>query len=205
GKGTRMENTLPKQYLCIHDKPVFSYSLEPIIHHPSIDDVIVVCDPKYRHFFKNYPVRFAIPGDRRQDSVFSALKEDHESDLICIHDGARPFLTEEILTKLLSAAITYQAAALGKKVTHTIKQLNQQNNLVSLNRETLYEIYTPQVILKPLLMKGYEYIHQKGLTVTDDLSIIEPFNIQPKIITPDFPGIKITHPQDLKIAKAFLS
>jgi 2-C-methyl-D-erythritol 4-phosphate cytidylyltransferase len=200
GIGTRMGSSIPKQYLPLQGKPLALHSFDLFLQIPEIQEIIVVCEPQYQHFFK-HPVLFASPGPRRQDSVYSGLLKCSQ-DIIFIHDAARPLIEAKYLPPLLEAAQSIGAAALGVPVTNTIKQCSL-NQIVekTLNRAELYEIQTPQAIQRALLLQAFAYVQKEGLEVTDDLSLIEALGVKPKIIPSSPRNIKITTPFDLFLAE----
>ncbi|NGX56552.1 MAG: 2-C-methyl-D-erythritol 4-phosphate cytidylyltransferase [Candidatus Anoxychlamydiales bacterium] len=208
GVGSRIDSTIPKQYIKIHGKPIALYSFETFLKIDLIDEIIVVCNDKYKNIFKtNKKLKFSSPGSRRQDSVYNALLMiDNLSDYVCIHDAARPFIDRESIIKTIDAAIEYNASALGHLAANTIKKLDKNKTVKeTLDRSFLFEIQTPQVIQTSLLKKGYEYINKNKINVFDDLSIIESLNTKIKIIEGKKENFKITHPIDLKFAKYLLN
>ena len=205
GQGTRMGAGVPKQYLKLNEKIIALYSFDFFCAFPEAAEIIVVCEPQYRYLFETdkKPVFFAFPGILRQESVLNGLKKTN-MDFICIHDGARPFLKEDDVRKVIRCAGKYGAAALGSKAINTLKQCNNGFVEKTLDRESIYEIYTPQIIKKDLLEKGFDVAEKNGITVTDDLSLVEMITNHIKIVDSSSENIKITTPEDLKIAKFFL-
>src|SRR5947209_6075219 len=117
GIGARMKLPIPKQYYLLNGKPIARYSFEMLISMKEIVEVIVVCVPEYRHFFAvgleelAAKVKFAMPGKRRQDSVYSGFQEvSQQSELVCIHDAARPFITQPLIRRVIEAASQHGAA-----------------------------------------------------------------------------------------------
>ncbi|MBN2479273.1 MAG: 2-C-methyl-D-erythritol 4-phosphate cytidylyltransferase [Parachlamydiales bacterium] len=208
GKGSRLESTIPKQYIEINKKPIFQYSFEIFEKIDLIDEIIVVLDESYKNYFTSKkPLKFANSGIRRQDSVFNGLgKVNEKSQFVCIHDSARPFIDKESIEKVIFEAFKSKAAALGHMAINTIKQVDTKKNVLkTLDRSSLMEIQTPQVIEINLLKKAYSYINENNLDVTDDISIIELFNHPTKIVEGKKENIKITTPFDLKYAEKILS
>jgi 2-C-methyl-D-erythritol 4-phosphate cytidylyltransferase len=208
GKGSRMGSSVPKQFLLLQNKIIALYSFDFFCQLDEVDEIIVVCEPTYRSFFKSDKIlAFALPGERRQDSVYNGFNTiTRKSNLICIHDSARPFLKKEDVKKAFEEAKTYGAAALGAKAKNTIKQCGDKNFVdKTLNRDKLLEIYTPQIISNTLLHDGFTYAKKNGLTVTDDVSLVELIGHKVKIVESSNENIKITTPFDLKIASAILN
>ena len=206
GKGVRMGTSLPKQFLSLKEKPIVSYSLNLFCSLPSIHEVIVVCDPSFQHYFADYPVVFALPGIRRQDSLKNGLERvSSATQWVCIHDAARPLITIEMLFKLFLEGKKTGAATLGMPVKWTVK-MTKEDNIVdkTLNREKVWEIQTPQFISKKLLQEGILFADTHNLTVTDDVSFAELLSHPVKLVAGSYTNLKITTPEDLTIAEKFL-
>ena len=113
GSGKRMGNSVPKQFLQLDNKAVILHSFDVLIHLPEVAEVIVVCSPDHRPLFscQHILLKFALPGEERQDSVRNGFQViDPKSDWVCIHDGARPFVTQEITQRAIDAAKEHGAA-----------------------------------------------------------------------------------------------
>lgn len=206
GKGTRMGEAIPKQFLLLKNKIIALYSFDFFLRLEEVDEIIVVCDQKYRYFFKSDKnLTFAHPGERRQDSVYSGfMMIKNRENLVCIHDSARPFVKKEDLTNAIKEAEKYGAAALGAKTKNTIKHCEKNFVEKTLERDSLLEIYTPQIIAWDLLEKGFSFAIKNNISVTDDLSLVELIGHKGKIVESSSENIKITTPLDLKLAKAIL-
>lgn len=206
GKGVRMGSSLPKQFLPLQNKIIALHSFDFFSGLDIVDEISIVCDPKYRHFFKSDKnLVFSLPGERRQDSVYSGFKMLKKSEnLVCIHDSARPFVKKEDLFKAINEAEKYGAAALGAKAKNTIKECREGFVEKTLDRDKLLEIFTPQIISRNLLEKGFSYAIKNNITVTDDVSLAELVGHRVKIVESSSENIKITTPFDLKIAKAIV-
>lgn len=207
GLGKRFSHTYPKQFLPLGDKPIVMHSFEILASYPDVFEIIVVADPAFHHVFPSYPqLAFATPGERRQDSLFNGLqKVASHINWVCIHDGARPFISHALLHTLFMEGKKNKAATLGTKATATIKEVTHDNLVIqTLKREHLFEIQTPQFISKPLLTEGYALVEKKNLTVTDDVSFAELLGYPVKIVEGSKRNIKITYPEDLLFAEKLL-
>lgn len=211
GKGLRYSSDLPKQFIHIQGKPIVSYSLELFLATELIEEVIIVIEEKYRSLFDAYKeqkkIKFALPGIRRQDSVYNGLKEVQEdSSFVCVHDAARPLIQKKELESLLQEAFSHKAAALAVPVKSTIKRASSSKMVIeTLNRDQLFEIQTPQVIHKELLHRGFEYALKNKITVTDDISLIELLNEPTKLVMGEYSNIKMTTPDDLLLITHYLA
>jgi len=204
GTGSRMQAAIPKQYLQLSGKPIAQYSFDILRKQPEVKEVIVVCDPAYRSLFPG--ATFAMPGKRRQDSVFNGLqKVSQDSEFICIHDAARPFIQDVFFKEVLQAAKEYDAAVIGTPVKFTVKEADAEGLVKhTLNRDHIWEIQTPQMIRASLLKEGFDYVNRHQLTVTDDVLIVELLGKPVKLVRGDYRNLKITTPEDLVIAQSIL-
>ncbi|KAH6772624.1 Nucleotide-diphospho-sugar transferases superfamily protein [Perilla frutescens var. hirtella] len=213
GKGKRMGASMPKQYLPLLGQPIALYSFYTFSKMPEVKEIIVVCDPSYQDIFEdakeNIPVdlKFALPGKERQDSVYSGLEAiDLNSELVCIHDSARPLVLTSDVAKVLKDGKRIGAAVLGVAAKATIKEANSESFVVkTLDRKTLWEMQTPQVIKPDLLKKGFELVNREGLEVTDDVSIVEHLKHPVYITEGSYTNIKVTTPDDLLLAERILN
>ncbi|ESQ33065.1 hypothetical protein EUTSA_v10004647mg [Eutrema salsugineum] len=166
GQGKRMKMSMPKQYIPLLGQPIALYSFFTFSRMPEVKEIVVVCDPFFRDYFGEYEetidvdLKFALPGKERQDSVHSGLQEiDVNSELVCIHDSARPLVDTEDVKKVLKDGLAVGAAVLGVPAKATIKEVNSDSLVVkTLDRKTLWEMQTPQVIKPELLKRGFELV-----------------------------------------------
>lgn len=212
GKGKRMGASMPKQYLPLLGQPIALYSFYTFSKMPEVKEIVVVCDPSYRDIFEDakqniqVDLKFALPGKERQDSVYSGLEAiDSNSELVCIHDSARPLVLATDVSKVLKDGWCIGAAVLGVPAKATIKEANSESFVVkTLDRKTLWEMQTPQVIKPGLLRKGFELVNREGLEVTDDVSIVEHLKHPVYITAGSYTNIKVTTPDDLLLAERIL-
>ncbi|RID76126.1 hypothetical protein BRARA_B03115 [Brassica rapa] len=213
GQGKRMKMTIPKQYIPLLGQPIALYSFFTFSRMPEVKEIVVVCDPFFRDIFEEYEdsidvdLKFALPGKERQDSVHSGLQEiDVNAELVCIHDSARPLVDTEDVEKVLKDGWAVGAAVLGVPAKATIKEVNSDSLVVkTLDRKTLWEMQTPQVIKPELLKRGFELVKREGLEVTDDVSIVEYLKHPVYVTQGSYTNIKVTTPDDLLLAERILS
>jgi 2-C-methyl-D-erythritol 4-phosphate cytidylyltransferase len=211
GIGTRMKSAIPKQYLCVHQKPLALYSFEVLSSLPEVQDFIVVCEPQYEPLFQSYAkakgvnLQFACPGERRQDSVLNGIHYLQHHPLVCIHDSARPLIEPSVVRRVVQAAEDWGAAAVGVRVKSTIKICDGAQIIVDTpNRASLWEVQTPQVIRLDLLKAGFAYAQEHHLTVTDDVSLVELLGKPVNIVEGSYSNIKVTTPEDLIFAEKLI-
>lgn len=220
GKGSRMKSDIPKQYMELAGKPVIYYSLKAF-EDAGFSSVVLVCgkdDIEYcqkeiveKYKLKN--VNAIVPGGKeRYHSVFQGLKALGETDYVFIHDGARPLLTQEIIERLKDAVLKEDAAVAGMPVKDTIKIVDEEGYVKDTpERQYVWQVQTPQCFSYSLIYKAYRDIIQdeeEGWTIpkiTDDAMVLEyATDHEVKMIEADYRNIKITTPEDLAIAQAFL-
>ena len=210
GKGTRIGGPTPKQFIRLNNKPIAHYSYELFASLPFIKELIVVCESPYTHFFEKkgtFPPLFATPGKERQDSVHNGFQlTSASSEFILFHDCARPFIQKEDVENLVMAGIQIGAAALGTPLTYTLKSVDSNQYVrETMDRNSFYEIQTPQIIEKNLYKKGFLEAEKKGLYLSDDVGLVELLNHPVKIVIGNDRNSKITTSKDLLIARAMLS
>lgn len=206
GTGSRMQEKLPKQLLFLCGKRVLHYSIEQFLSLSEIEQIIVVLDRSY-HQYCPYPVEFAPPGPKRQNSVANGLKQvDPKSEYVLVHDAARPLIKKSDIEQLLIAGKTYGAASLAVPIKTTVKEIKQGEFVAkTLDRDLIWEIQTPQMLKKNLLEEGLAKVFAENLEATDDVTLAELLMHPVKLIRGSYTNFKITVPEDLIIAETFLS
>lgn len=214
GTGTRFGSSVPKQYLPLDDMPIALHAFLQLVSHPLIDELIVVCDAFYDSLFSEgnekqilKPLRFARPGLRRQDSSFNGF-QTISADIthILIHDAARPFITEDMISRVILKGISEGAATVAVPVKATIKEADDEQNVIKTpNRSRLFEIQTPQVIRRDLLENGFLHAEKNGLTATDDVYFAEILGHNVKLVQGCYSNIKITTIEDLEHARSLIA
>lgn len=221
GQGKRMHSDVQKQYLLLQDKPVIYYALKTF-QDSFMDEIILVVGKgeedycrkeiveKY-HF--NKITKIVEGGKERYHSVANGLKEVDGDGYVFIHDGARPFVTEEILGRAYHMVREHHACVAGMPVKDTIKIADEHHFAkYTPDRETLWQVQTPQVFTLELARKAYnallekeEELKKQGIRITDDAMVVETLLHHPvKLVEGAYENIKITTPEDLRIAASFL-
>lgn len=195
----------------IKEIPVLRRTVTTFMDTPAIDHVIVVC-PQER--FDNLlfgafpkPLTRVDGGSERQDSVRAGLAALHETDeMVAVHDGARPLVTVGMIELCINEARECGAATLARPVTETIKKADHNNfSRMSVDRSSLWFTETPQVFRSSMLKRAYDGLEEKGVTATDEVSVVETMGIATKLIPSPGPNIKITHQADIDLATALTS
>jgi 2-C-methyl-D-erythritol 4-phosphate cytidylyltransferase len=210
GKGLRLKSRVSKPLIKIASKPLIIYSLAVLSKHSYIKDIIVVANRRnlkqIRKVIKQYRVKkikdVVLGGKLRQDSVFNGLKAmDSCTQDVLIHDSGRPFIDTKTVSLAIKAAQRYGAAIVGVPVKSTIKRITREATVdETIDRKNLWEIQTPQVFKKSLILKAYKKFGNTN--VTDDAMLVEKLGSQVGVVLGTNKNIKITTPDDLMMARA---
>lgn len=215
GKGSRMNSDIPKQFMMLEGHPVIYYSLKAF-QESSVNDIILVTGEEYLDYCRTdivdkyniSKVRAIVSGGaQRYDSVRNGLAAANVAKYVLIHDGARPCITGKIIEDSVNCVKKYGACTVGVPVKDTIKIVDGDHLGVDTpDRSRLWQVQTPQSFDRELLLACYERLRgEKGLQITDDTMIIERYsNVRTKVIMGAYENLKITTPEDLKIASNFL-
>ncbi len=214
GAGRRLKSRIPKPLVLLKGKPIFIYALMVMEQCRAIESVIVAVDRRNLREFKRWIQKFGLRkvkhvvsgGVRRSDSVRNALAFlDEDTQAVVVHDAARPFVTADLIEKAVSWFPKEKGVIVALPVKPTIKKVDPKNLYVqeTLLRDGLFEVQTPQVFQKELLQEAYR--RMLSCDPTDDAVLVEKMGVKVKVIKGDDRNIKITTPEDLKIARAFLT
>jgi 2-C-methyl-D-erythritol 4-phosphate cytidylyltransferase len=211
GKSRRFSKKQSKVLSGICAKPVIYYSLSVLSKHPEIYEIIVVASFKnikeVSSIIRKYKItkvaKVVLGGRERKDSVLQGLKSlNPATDYVLIQDGARPFINRGMVSSVLSAAKRSGAAVAGMPVKHTIKEIKSSAVIKTLKRDSLWEIQTPQVFKKRLILESYK--KAGSCKATDDAMLLERLGRKVRVVFGSYCNIKITTPEDLVIAEAIL-
>ena len=215
GRGTRMQSQIPKQYLELSGHPVLYYALKAF-QESCADTIVLVCgngeiDYCRKNIVEKYSfnkVKFIVEGGKeRYHSVYRGLSCIKDSDYVLIHDGARPFVTEPIINANLQTVIEKKACVTGVPSKDTVKISDGSGYVASTpDRSNVWLIQTPQTFETGLIVRAYEKLmEQTHISVTDDAMAAETMlGIPVCLVMGDYRNIKITTPEDLKLAEVFL-
>jgi len=205
GKGTRMGLPQNKVFYELGKIPLLARTLLAFESCPLIQEIILVgreeewplCREIVNCFSITKLIALVPGGTERQHSVYNGLRAvSQKSNMVAIHDAARPFVTQAALQSVIEAATFHQAAALGVRCKDTVKLCDGNQTIEeTLPRHNLWLVQTPQVFEKNLLLQAYDNIGDA--VVTDDCSVVEQFGIYPLIVEGDYSNIKITTKEDL--------
>jgi len=206
-----------KEFLLLGDKPILAHALKPLEDHSQISEIILVVDEKSiekckREIIEKYDFKkikeVIVGGEERQDSVYNGLKKvTKDCDMVLIQDGARPFLTEDLITRSIEETEKHEAAVVAVPCVDTIKFAQKEKDMTieTLDREYLWMAQTPQTFRYEIILEAYEKAEEENFRGTDDASLIERMGMPIKIVKGSYDNIKITTPEDLILAEAILS
>lgn len=220
GQGRRMNSATAKQFLMLKGKPLLSYSLQTFQECPFMDEIILVTGTEDIAFCKEEIVKkfqftkvsaVTAGGAQRYHSVYNGLCAAENCDYVYIHDGARPFVTQQILLRLREAVQTYGACVAAMPVKDTIKISDEQGFCKETpKRSSLWQIQTPQTFSYPLIRRAYDRLMEDlkngcGDMVTDDAMVLERVSrTKIRLVEGAYDNLKITTPDDLKLAETLI-
>ncbi|KKY00769.1 2-C-methyl-D-erythritol 4-phosphate cytidylyltransferase [Paraclostridium benzoelyticum] len=214
GTGSRMKKDINKQFIKLNNKEIVAHTIDKFYNNENIDDIVVVIRKDEEEYFnKNIKekygftnIKVAHGGNERQDSVFNGIKMlKKECDVVLIHDGARPFVTDDIIKRSIDEANEYNAIVVGVKVKDTIKVVSDNGNIVDTpNRSYLWAVQTPQVFKYDIITKAYEDACNNNYYGTDDAMLVERIGYNVKMIEGSYNNIKITTQEDLEFGEQIL-
>ena len=217
GQGKRMHSKIQKQFLEIQGYPVLYYSLRCFQESPLIRDIVLVtgaesveyCRENIVEKYGFTKVTTVVAGGReRYDSVYAGLCACRDCEYVLIHDGARPFITEEILKRGLDKAGETGACVIGMPSKDTVKLVDDHGFVASTpDRKSVWTIQTPQIFGYDLIRNAHESIRCKDMSgITDDAMVVEQeTGVKVALAEGSYQNIKITTPEDLFIAEAFVN
>lgn len=215
GAGTRMASDRPKQFLLLAGTPVIFHTLRVFEQCDCIDEVIVVLPAAESAGFLSLAGKFGVRkvarvvpgGATRADSVKRGLMAIRAAtaEIVVVHDGVRPFVTVDEIERTVAAARTHGAAILVAPVTDTIKQVDDQSVLSTLDRSGLRRALTPQCFRYELLRRAFQDVDVNDREFTDESALVERLGERVAIVEGSARNIKITTLEDLAIAEAILA
>jgi len=218
GQGKRMNSPVAKQFLILREKPVLYYSLKAF-EESSVDDIILItssgqveyCRDNIVELYHMKKVTKIIEGGKeRYDSVYKALKSVDATDYVLIHDGARPFISIELIETLIKKVVEYKACIVGTPVKETIKMIDAEGYITATpNRNMLWSAQTPQAFEYIAIKNAYDILYKEEVmnrsSITDDAMVYATYLKSPiKMLLGDYNNLKITTPEDLLLAQEIL-
>lgn len=212
GSSQRMGGKGSKVFAWLGDKPVLRYSLEALDGCGAVQEICVVCREEDKEQAQqaaeglSKPVVFALGGETRQESVWNGVQAlQPDWGYLLIHDGARPFITPEMVETICQDALQYGAATAAVPAKDTCK-LGDAAGFVEATppRERLSAVQTPQAFERGMYEYAAQRAQKEGLLCTDDCQLIEWAGGQVKLSAGEYRNLKLTTPEDMLTAQAFL-
>ena len=217
GRGSRMHSTIQKQYMLLNGRPLISYALEAF-EQSCADELVLVTGAGEESYVREEilpalgltKLRAVVTGGKeRYHSVYEGLKALQHCDYVLIHDGARPLVTDGIISRAAQAAVSDEACVVGMPVKDTIKVADAGGFAESTpDRSRLWQVQTPQAFSYPLVRGAYDRLmadetQQKG--ITDDAMVVEHLSgTKVRLVEGSYENLKVTTPEDLVLAEALL-
>lgn len=216
GKGRRFQSLTPKQLLLLKGRPVLSWTMHRFQREPRIDKILLVypqsepeIQQRYREILEQEKVTKGVlvrGGEERVHSVqnaFESIDSASETDLVLIHDAARPLLSQGLLRSLLDAGAQNQAVIPVLPLVETLKQVEDRRIVRTVPRHNLFLAQTPQVFHHGVLKSAYAAVPLSA-DITDEAILVEKAGYKVSVIEGERRNLKITEPTDLKLAEYFL-
>jgi len=216
GQGKRMGGPGNKQYLLLGGRPILAHTVDVFQNHSEVDEIILVVPEAEVEFcrleiVKKYgfdKVSALIRGGReRQDSVRLGLEAviGAPEDLVLVHDGARPFIHGDLVSRIIAETRATGACLTAVPVKDTIKAVSGGRVEKTLPRQVLWQAQTPQGFRCGLLRRAHAEALRDGIAGTDDAALVERLGHPVAVVDGDYHNLKITTPDDLVAAEALLA
>ncbi|HVP90428.1 MAG TPA: 2-C-methyl-D-erythritol 4-phosphate cytidylyltransferase [Terriglobales bacterium] len=199
-----------KQFVYLEGKPVLEWTLEAFQAHAEVEAIVLVLpdEADRKHYQMRYGkvVDVVRGGDERQDSVWQGFRllDPVATELVLVHDGARPLVGPALIDRVIAAALTDGAAVPVLPVEDTLKEVSGDRIVGTADRSRLLRVQTPQGFLYPVLKQALDTARRDRFTGTDEAALVERVGLPVRAVEGDARNIKITTPLDLKIAEALL-
>lgn len=204
GTGSRFGGEIPKQFLPLAGKPVLQHVIERFARFDAVRIIVAIAEP-FRATVKpaDERVEFVMGGETRQQSVTRALRELlDDCDLVAVHDAVRPFLRRALFTTLVETAARHGAAFPALPLNDTIHVVRNGIIATTLDRTNLVAAQTPQCFRTEILRDVLERAERAGESGTDEVSLAVKYGYSVVVVPGDPLNLKITRPEDLRIAEA---
>lgn len=210
GSGSRMQSDIPKQFLPLKGWPVLMHTIDAFHFSELNPEIIVVLNLDYHQYWENLckehnytiPHQLVRGGLQRFHSVQNGLKNIKGGAIVAIHDAVRPLINPKLIDSAFRQAEELGTAIAAVRSRDSVRQRNQAGT-VSLNRDDIYLIQTPQVFKSDILHKAYKQDYRNEFT--DDATVVDRSGVEINLIEGDIRNLKITFPEDIRIAEVYLN
>ena len=215
GVGKRMGQATPKQFLAVLGQPLLAHTLIPFEAVQEVSEIILLIPAGWEEHCRKVVIekygfkkvtKVISGGKERQDSVYLGLNEaSNTTDMIIVHDGVRPLVTEALIQMSIRTASDSGAAVVAIPLTDTLKQVTMDGLVKrTLKRDGLWLVQTPQTFQKKIILEAYEAAYRDQFYGTDDAALVERVGFPIKIVLGSGMNLKITTPDDLRLSEFLL-
>jgi 2-C-methyl-D-erythritol 4-phosphate cytidylyltransferase len=215
GKGKRLGAGINKQYIKLLGREILAWTLGAFEKVALVEEVVLVvpedeleyCRENIVNHYGFKKVKEIVTGGaERQNSVYNGLKAcSPDTEVVLIHDGARPFISVEVIAASIEGAMEHGACAVAVAVKDTLKVVDREKFVVSTpERSSIYSVQTPQTFKYELILKAHRQALEKNMSATDDTMLVEALGRRVKLIEGDYYNLKITTQEDLVFGEAIL-
>ncbi len=210
GQGKRMGLGERKQFLQFHNQPIIIHTLALFEELPEVDEIVVVTQEEEIIRTKKmieeagiHKVTHVVSGGKeRQESVYLGLKQIM-TDWVMVHDAVRPFVSREVISRLLNVARMHGAAILAVPVKDTVKMVDDAGVVEQTpDRKRLWAVQTPQAFRRDILLSAHEQFLERDAIATDDSMLVEELGIDVRVVEGEYTNVKLTTPDDLYLAES---
>ncbi len=214
GSGKRLGHDLPKAFVVLGGHPMLYCAIRTLASVKDVSEVVIALPDGTQSTARSLiesarldiPVKLTPGGAERQDSVRIALElVSAESDVVIVHDAARPFATPGVFAACIRAAYAAGAAIAAIPVTDTLKQVDENAIVATARRAGLYRAQTPQAFRRELLVRAHREAVRDGIAATDDAELVERIGERIEIVAGSALNFKITTSDDLALAQALIA
>ena len=214
GTGKRSGSAILKQHVVLCGKEIVARTMSAFENCPYVDEIVVVCRPGEENLYHDYKLKYgiekmtaAVPGgETRQESALRGFEAiSPESRYVAVHDAARCLITSDAIGEIISNAYKYRAAFAAKRVTDTVKIVNEEEFAVkSADRTEMLLAQTPQVFDTDLYRAAAYTARKDGFSATDDCMMAERLGFKVKACECSCFNMKITNPEDFELAQMYI-
>ncbi|PFK44110.1 2-C-methyl-D-erythritol 4-phosphate cytidylyltransferase [Bacillus cereus] len=212
GQGKRMGAGKNKLFLLINEVPIIVHTLRAFEKDKACKNIVMAINEEERPYFEELIQKYCIQKDvyfiqggaERQDSVYNAVQHVKDVDYVLVHDGARPFVTNKMIHAVLTTAKQKGASICAVPVKDTVKKVEQNTVVETVERSQLRAVQTPQGFSVSLLLEAHRSAKRGCFLGTDDASLVERIGKEVGVVEGSYYNIKVTTPEDLVIAESFL-
>jgi len=212
GSGKRLGAGKNKLLIDLLGRPLIAHTLQVFENDGECEGIILVIkkaeESQFKAIAKQYGFSkikgFIAGGNERQDSVRHGLMQLHGDGVVLIHDGARPFVSHELIHRLVRSAEQAGSAILAVPLKDTVKKVIGDQIQETINRDYLWAAQTPQAFRLPVILEAHQKAHQLDYMATDDAALVEWMGQKVNVVYGDYRNFKITTPEDLSLAEYYI-